>query len=152
MHTVLTQHETYLRDVSGSPLRDGMCSSTPTVRRLRPAQVRHASRPRLGPLGRLVQRDQVPVTATDERQGHEWPAGPAHREGRMTWHTATVATDRMTALLTTIRSTGGTVTHCRPQADGVRLYLDIMTPSGHRRIAGTAMTQLALIYTQPRRC
>ena len=32
----------------------------------------------------------------------------------MTWHTATVPVDRMSALLTTIRSTGGTVTHCLP--------------------------------------
>ena len=31
----------------------------------------------------------------------------------MTWHTVTTGTDRMAALLTTIRNTGGTVTHCR---------------------------------------
>jgi hypothetical protein len=39
----------------------------------------------------------------------------------MTWHTAIVATDRMTAVLTTIRNTGGTLTHCQPQTAGVRL-------------------------------
>ena len=39
----------------------------------------------------------------------------------MTCHTVTIATYCMAALLTTIRSTGGTVTHCQPQTGGVRL-------------------------------
>ena len=51
----------------------------------------------------------------------------------MTWHTATIAADRLSALLTTIRSTGGTVTHCRPQTDGVRLTWTTSTPSDHRQ-------------------
>ena len=50
----------------------------------------------------------------------------------MTWHTATVAPSGMTALLTTIQSAGGTVTHCRPQADGVRLTWTTTTPCNHR--------------------
>ena len=52
----------------------------------------------------------------------------------MTWHTVTIATDRMAALLTTIRSTGGTVTHCQPQTDGVRVTWTTTTPSDHRRL------------------
>lgn len=39
----------------------------------------------------------------------------------MTWHTVTVPTDQMSALLTKIWSTGGTVTHCQHQSDCVRL-------------------------------
>jgi hypothetical protein len=54
----------------------------------------------------------------------------------MTWHTATVAIDRMAALLTTIRSTGGTVTHCQPQTDGVRLTWTTPTRSDHRQSPG----------------
>ena len=54
----------------------------------------------------------------------------------MTWHTVTVATDWMAALLTTIRSTGGTVTRCQPQADGVRLTWTTTTPSDHLQAPG----------------
>ena len=48
----------------------------------------------------------------------------------MTWHTVTVA-DHMSALLMTIRSTGGTVTHCQPQTDGVRLTWTTTTRCDH---------------------
>ena len=51
----------------------------------------------------------------------------------MTWHAATIATDRMAALLTTIRSSGGTVTNPGPQADGVRLTWTTTKPSDHRQ-------------------
>ena len=54
----------------------------------------------------------------------------------MTWHTVTVAADHLAAMLTTIRSTGGTVTHCRPQTDGVRLTWTTSTPSHHRQSPG----------------
>lgn len=54
----------------------------------------------------------------------------------MTWHTATVATDRMAALLATIRSTGGTVTHCQPQTGVVRLTWTTPTRSDHRQSPG----------------
>ncbi len=54
----------------------------------------------------------------------------------MTWHTATVPTDRMSALLRTIRSTGGTVTHCQPQKDCVRLTWTTTTPSDHPQSPG----------------
>jgi hypothetical protein len=54
----------------------------------------------------------------------------------MTWHTVTITTDRMSALLTTIRSTGGTVTHCQPQTDGVRLTWTTTTPPNHRQAPG----------------
>jgi hypothetical protein len=37
----------------------------------------------------------------------------------MTWNTVTVAAEGLGALLGTIRSTGGTVTNCRPLPDGV---------------------------------
>ena len=37
----------------------------------------------------------------------------------MTWNTVTIAAEGLGALLGTIRSTGGTVTHCRPRPDGV---------------------------------
>jgi hypothetical protein len=39
----------------------------------------------------------------------------------MNWHSATVPTERLAALLTTIRGTGGTVTNSQPQADRVRV-------------------------------
>ena len=39
----------------------------------------------------------------------------------MTWHSTTVPTDRLAALLMTIRGTGGTVTNSKPQVDGVRV-------------------------------
>ncbi len=48
----------------------------------------------------------------------------------MTWNTATVAADRLTELLATIRSTGGTITSSRPGADGVRVTWT--TPSDNR--------------------
>jgi hypothetical protein len=54
----------------------------------------------------------------------------------MTWHTVTVATDRLAALLTTIRSTGGTVRQCKPQTDGVQLTWTTTTPSNHRQAPG----------------
>ena len=54
----------------------------------------------------------------------------------MTWHTATVTTDRMTALLRIIRSTGGTVTHCQPQTDCVRLTWTTTTRPDHRQSPG----------------
>ena len=54
----------------------------------------------------------------------------------MTWHTVTVATDRMTALLRTIQTTGGTVPHCQPQTDGVRLTWTTTTRSDHRQSQG----------------
>ena len=118
MHAVLTQNEKYLRDVFGSPLRDGTCvlDADREVGYVR-LEFGTPSRSRLGVLGRLVQRHPDPEQPPTQRQGHERPTGPAHREGRMTWHTATVATDRIEPrLLTTIRSTGGTVAHCRPQS------------------------------------
>lgn len=37
----------------------------------------------------------------------------------MTWNTVVVAIDRLAALLSTIRSDGGTVTSSRPTAGGV---------------------------------
>jgi hypothetical protein len=37
----------------------------------------------------------------------------------MTWNTVTVPADRLGALLTTIRTTGGTITSCCPGRDGV---------------------------------
>jgi hypothetical protein len=37
----------------------------------------------------------------------------------MTWNTVTVAAEGLDALLGTIRSTGGTVTNCRPGPAGV---------------------------------
>jgi hypothetical protein len=37
----------------------------------------------------------------------------------MTWNTVTVAAERLGALLTTIRTTGGTITSCRPRPGGV---------------------------------
>jgi hypothetical protein len=37
----------------------------------------------------------------------------------MTWHTVVVASDRLAALLTTIRTDGGTITSCRPDVDRV---------------------------------
>ncbi len=54
----------------------------------------------------------------------------------MTWHTATVPADGMSALLRTIRSTGGTVTHCQPQTDGVRLTWTTTTRSDRRQSPG----------------
>lgn len=39
----------------------------------------------------------------------------------MTWNTAVVAADRLPALLSTIRTAGGTVTNCRPRSDGVHV-------------------------------
>ncbi len=54
----------------------------------------------------------------------------------MTWHTVTIAIDQMSALLTTIRSTGGTVTHCQPQTDCVRLTWTTTTRSDHRQSPG----------------
>ena len=54
----------------------------------------------------------------------------------MTWHTATLPTDRMAALLTTIQRTGGTVRHYQPQTDGVRLTWTTTTPSNHRQAPG----------------
>ena len=39
----------------------------------------------------------------------------------MTWQSATVPTDRLASLLTTIRGTGGKVTHSKPQVDGVHV-------------------------------
>ena len=50
----------------------------------------------------------------------------------MTWQTATVATNRLTGLLTRIRSTGGTVAHCQPQTDCVRLTWTTPTRSDHQ--------------------
>ncbi len=47
----------------------------------------------------------------------------------MTWNTATVATDRLAKFLATIRSTGGTITSSRPEADGVRVTWT--TPTAH---------------------
>jgi hypothetical protein len=37
----------------------------------------------------------------------------------MTWTTVTIAAERLGALLTTIRTSGGTIASCCPQADGV---------------------------------
>jgi hypothetical protein len=37
----------------------------------------------------------------------------------MTWHTVVVAIDRLTALMATIRTSGGTITSCRPDAGRV---------------------------------
>jgi hypothetical protein len=45
----------------------------------------------------------------------------------MKWNTVMVAADRLVALLAKIRSTGGIVTNCKPQSDGVRVTW--MTPS-----------------------
>ena len=39
----------------------------------------------------------------------------------MTWHTTTVAPDRLAELLATIRDTGGTITNSQPVADGIRV-------------------------------
>jgi hypothetical protein len=39
----------------------------------------------------------------------------------MTWHSATVPTERLAALLMTIRGTEGTVTSSEPQDDGVHV-------------------------------
>jgi hypothetical protein len=39
----------------------------------------------------------------------------------MTWSTVVVALDRLAALLTTIRTSGGTVTSSRPTAGGVAI-------------------------------
>lgn len=39
----------------------------------------------------------------------------------MTWHNVTVPADRLGALLTTIRKTGGTVTRSQPDGQGVRV-------------------------------
>jgi len=39
----------------------------------------------------------------------------------MTWHDATVPTDGLTALLASIRDEGGTVTSCKPEAEGVHV-------------------------------
>jgi hypothetical protein len=46
----------------------------------------------------------------------------------MTWNTVMVAADRLAALLETIRRTGGIVTNCRPQSDGV--CVTWTTPTG----------------------
>ena len=37
----------------------------------------------------------------------------------MTWNTVVVAMDRLAALLATIRTSGGTITSCRPEAGRV---------------------------------
>jgi hypothetical protein len=47
----------------------------------------------------------------------------------MTWNSTTVPTDRPAALLMTIRSTGGTVTHAKPHTDGVRVTRATQTHS-----------------------
>jgi len=39
----------------------------------------------------------------------------------MIWHTATVPSDRLSALLTTISGTGGVVTSSRPESNGVQV-------------------------------
>ena len=52
----------------------------------------------------------------------------------MTWYTTTVPSARLTVLLTTIRSEGGTVTSAKPGADGVRVTWttdDGQEPVGH---------------------
>ena len=61
----------------------------------------------------------------------------------MTWHTATIATDRMAALLTTIRSTGGTVTQSRPPSRRGTADVDDHKTLRPPAIAGTVLTQLA---------
>ena len=52
----------------------------------------------------------------------------------MTWHTVTIATDRMAALLTTIRSTGGTVTQSRPPSRRGTADVDDHKRSDHRQL------------------
>ena len=39
----------------------------------------------------------------------------------MTWTIETVDPDRLPALLASVRKAGGTVTSCRPEADGVHV-------------------------------
>ena len=46
----------------------------------------------------------------------------------MTWNTAIVAAERLTALLAAIRTAKGTVTSCRPRPDGI--HVTWTTPSG----------------------
>ena len=46
----------------------------------------------------------------------------------MTWSTVVVACDRLAALLSAIRSSGGTITSCRPHAGRVSVTWTTPTP------------------------
>ena len=113
--SVLPQNERHLHDSFGSPLRDGACvldadhegdtcgsSSAPDAAPTR----------RTGTVGSASRAPGRSIRCAASLRTERWSRSSGCA---MTWNTVVVAMDRLAALLVTIRTSGGTITSCRPE-------------------------------------